>query len=297
MLDKFAQELKKAREESGLTLQQIASKTRIDVKFLESIEKGNFSFLPDLYLKAFIKEYAAMVGMDPETAIQKFEAAKKGVDIDEQKEITSEEQHPETFEKAQASQPEEKPKEQKPVQKPTYNSVEPPPSSQQDSTIKIDKKVVVIGGIVLGVIAIFLVVYFVFLKSSSEIIVNEKPIDQVIQESKQRYTAEEPGSSSQSNNAASSDSLSLIVSASDTSWVKILIDNQNVEEFTFLPGSKKEIKAQNNIQMDIGSAGALSFNLDNKPLKFSGKKHEVKYISIDSNGLKYMDNPPNFPNK
>ena len=56
MFTKFAEELKEARTKSQLTLQHIASKTRIDLKFLEYMEKGNFNFLPDLYIKAFIKE-------------------------------------------------------------------------------------------------------------------------------------------------------------------------------------------------------------------------------------------------
>ena len=62
MLNKFSEELKEARIKNGLTLQQIAAKTRIDLKFLENLENGNFAFLPELYIKAFIREYAKLVG-------------------------------------------------------------------------------------------------------------------------------------------------------------------------------------------------------------------------------------------
>ena len=48
MLDKYAEELREAREKKGITLQQMAAKTRIDIKFLEAIDNGNFSFLPEL---------------------------------------------------------------------------------------------------------------------------------------------------------------------------------------------------------------------------------------------------------
>ena len=64
MLDKFADELRLQRESSGLTLQQLANKTRIDLKFLEAIDQGNFAFLPDIYVKAFLKQYAKTIGLD-----------------------------------------------------------------------------------------------------------------------------------------------------------------------------------------------------------------------------------------
>ena len=78
MLDKFADELREQREKSGLTLQQMATKTRIDIKFLEAIDQGNFAFLPDLYVKAFVKQYAKTIGLDENLMIKKFEAYREG---------------------------------------------------------------------------------------------------------------------------------------------------------------------------------------------------------------------------
>lgn len=71
MLNKFADELKSKREESGLTLQQLATKTRIDIKFLEAIEQGNFAFLPELYVKAFVKQFAKTIGLDENVILKK----------------------------------------------------------------------------------------------------------------------------------------------------------------------------------------------------------------------------------
>ena len=77
MLDKFADELRQQRESAGLTLQQMATRTRIDLKFLEAIDQGNFSFLPDLYVKAFVKQYAKTIGLDENVALKKFEGKKR----------------------------------------------------------------------------------------------------------------------------------------------------------------------------------------------------------------------------
>ena len=78
MLEKIAEELHEARLKSGVTLQQMAVKTRVDIKFLEAIDKGDFNFLPEPYVKAFIKDFAKMVGLDETKIILKYDAAKKG---------------------------------------------------------------------------------------------------------------------------------------------------------------------------------------------------------------------------
>ena len=64
MLENFAEELKCCQRKLNLSLQQFAAKTRIDLKFLEAIEDGDFTFLPDIYVKAFIKDYSNIVGLD-----------------------------------------------------------------------------------------------------------------------------------------------------------------------------------------------------------------------------------------
>ena len=63
---------------SSISLQQLATKTRIDIKFLEYIEDGNFSFLPELYVRAFLKEYIKFVGLDEKLIFKKYEAYKLG---------------------------------------------------------------------------------------------------------------------------------------------------------------------------------------------------------------------------
>jgi len=78
LLIKFAEELKSARETKGLTLQQIASRTRIDLKFLQAIEDSNYDILPELYIRAFIKEYAQTLDLNPNETLQKFDIAKWG---------------------------------------------------------------------------------------------------------------------------------------------------------------------------------------------------------------------------
>src|SRR3989344_6316597 len=56
--------LKDAREEKGLTLAQVEKATKIREKFLESIERDDYSPLPSLsYAKGFIKNYIDFLGV------------------------------------------------------------------------------------------------------------------------------------------------------------------------------------------------------------------------------------------
>lgn len=58
--------LKEARLEKGLSLDSLQETTKIQKRYLIAIEEGNFHILPGkFYARAFIKEYANAVGLDP----------------------------------------------------------------------------------------------------------------------------------------------------------------------------------------------------------------------------------------
>jgi cytoskeletal protein RodZ len=69
--------LKEAREAKGLSLDELQSITKIQKRYLLGIEEGNYSMMPGkFYVRAFIKQYAEAVGLDPE---QLFEQHKNEV--------------------------------------------------------------------------------------------------------------------------------------------------------------------------------------------------------------------------
>jgi cytoskeletal protein RodZ len=66
---------KQARETKGLTLDEVASKTRIHPSFLRAIEEGNFTKLPDqVFVKGFVRSYARSLGIDEDDAVRRFMA-------------------------------------------------------------------------------------------------------------------------------------------------------------------------------------------------------------------------------
>ncbi len=283
MLDVFSQYLKNEREKAGVTLQQIAIKTRIDLKFLQSIENGDFSFLPELYIRAFVKQYASNVGLDPDLTLKKFEAAKEGKPIED----VREEEKSEVI-------AEEKPKVSRQSKKTSVKAFDATVMSEQreDHHTSEKKKKLVMFGIVAAVIAIVALV-IVFSTRQPEIIVKERPIEEIVEDARRYY--EEPVQTealSEDSVTEFGDSLSLVIRSSDTAWVKIILDNTTVNEFTLFPNSSKTILASDNYKITFGRSRGISLTLNNQPLEFIPRTFPVSHIQINREGLIFLNSPP-----
>ena len=62
----FYKNLKKLREEKGISLQDINKRTKINITILKSLENGEFAEISETYLRLFIRAYAAEIGGDPD---------------------------------------------------------------------------------------------------------------------------------------------------------------------------------------------------------------------------------------
>ena len=161
---------------------------------------------------------------------------------------------------------------------------------------RLKKNKILLAGVVAGIVVIlFVIIYFLFLKSGSNIEVAEKPYDEVRKEN-QRYVKEyklpEP-----EKPVTKVDSLTLAIQAADSSWFQIRVDNSMILEFVLYPNTTKIIKAAKGFKMIIGNTGDTRLKLNDKELELAGKRKEVKYVSIDKNGLKYLETPPSVGQK
>ncbi len=68
----FGASLRAAREHAGLSVEEVFRQTRISLKHLHAIESGDFPSLPQTYVRAFIREYATIVGLDPDDIIERY---------------------------------------------------------------------------------------------------------------------------------------------------------------------------------------------------------------------------------
>jgi transcriptional regulator with XRE-family HTH domain len=321
MLDKLAEELKEARKKTGLSLLQISAKSKIDLKFLEAMEKGNFSFLPEIYVKAFIKDFANIINLDPEVMLKKYDAYKMGRNYGEvkqpepvpppvsevkspespvtesvpAKELSREKNSAGDHGKKKVFQTRKKEKAAGPAHYspgPTFDAVakKTAPSDLNDEK---KKKNLILGLAAAGAVVLILLMYFLFFSKETEIVVKERPIEEVIKQNKERFSEPEiPKTEQQPSVLPAEDSLSLLIKANDTSWVKIILDDSDEEEFILFPQSQKIIKTKNNYKITFGNYSRIELFLNNKPLDRGNNMKSVVHVLIDSTGLKYLNAPP-----
>ncbi len=65
--------LRRAREQSGVTLREIADATKLSVRALNALECDRVDQLPGgIYRRAIVRSYASKVGLDPEKTLRAF---------------------------------------------------------------------------------------------------------------------------------------------------------------------------------------------------------------------------------
>ena len=65
--------LKIHRESKGIEIDEISDYTKINPKYLNAIEEGNFNIIPNIYMRLFIRSYTKYIGADSEQALVDYE--------------------------------------------------------------------------------------------------------------------------------------------------------------------------------------------------------------------------------
>jgi len=78
-IETFFQVLKSHRKSQNITISEICDFTKINPKYIEAIELGDFTLLPNVYTRLFIKAYANFIGADIEKALKDYELYTTGV--------------------------------------------------------------------------------------------------------------------------------------------------------------------------------------------------------------------------
>ncbi|MEW6977606.1 MULTISPECIES: helix-turn-helix domain-containing protein [Bacillus] len=72
-MTELGKRLVEAREEKGMSLEDLQAATKIQKRYLLAIEQGNYDIIPGkFYVRAFIKQYAEAVGLNPEQLFEEF---------------------------------------------------------------------------------------------------------------------------------------------------------------------------------------------------------------------------------
>ena len=65
----FYNKYKKFRIENNIDLKDVSKRTKIDLMYLQAIERGKFAEIPPVYVKLFFKAYISEIGVDTDEAL------------------------------------------------------------------------------------------------------------------------------------------------------------------------------------------------------------------------------------
>ncbi|HTO93934.1 MAG TPA: helix-turn-helix domain-containing protein [Bacteroidota bacterium] len=260
----FFQELKRTREEKKMTLADIADRTLINVRYLEALERGDTSILPEAYVRAFIREYAQAIGLDGAQTLRRFDQARRP--------------------QAEAATPTDKPRLEPGIAgaAPARSAAEPPAKtpapapprqvgySLGPSTFLTPRMATIAAGAV--IVAVAGVLAWNLFSSGSPSPVTEIPFQNVVREAETQTAAAHPPPPPPVRHI---DSLTLAAAVTDTVWMTITVDSLPPHEYIFHPGGRATWHAAERFVLTLGNAGAVQFTLNQKSLGTLGRRGSV----------------------
>jgi cytoskeleton protein RodZ len=82
-LPSFGETLRRERELRGIDLRDVAEATKISLRFLQALESDRTDVLPGgLFPRAFVRQYATYLGLDPERTVAEYLFACSGQAVD-----------------------------------------------------------------------------------------------------------------------------------------------------------------------------------------------------------------------
>ncbi len=286
LLVKFAGELKATRESKNIPLQQIAFKTKIDIKFLQAIEDAKFDVLPEIYVRAFIKEYASSVELNPKETIAKYDLAKSGAT----ESVAVNKPNIEVAKTVEPIQNEMIAKEEfhsAPITKEFTSPEISQPVKELNNQNAFSSKINIIVGSFILVVAVVISYFAFFYEGTKSIETNNN-----YSEEQQEPRYEEPkaiDTTSQSNVTpiVMDDSLKLAIENSERVWIKVLSDGKNIHQNSVEKNSKLLFKAEKMFSVSIGNAGVVKMFFNNKPVPNVGKFGEIRNIVLSADTIRY----------
>lgn len=260
-MESFFASLKHVREASGITLEEISDATLINLKMLEALERGEVASLPQAYVRAFIREYAAAIGLDPQETMRRYDAWLQA--------------HPDVVRAAESRT--QTPQAEQPVQR-----------RQILPGITVPLQLPLAWKVIAAVIVLVLVdvALWKILEKEPGHRVTERPFREVVREQEER-AKRFAGGDSDAASIGRTDSLTLVATTTDSVWMQIALDDSLMLEHFLYPRTRKEWKAKNRfVLVKIGNPMAIAFTLNNRSISLPVRPGTIaRNVIIDRSAL------------
>lgn len=240
-MDPFFNELKKAREAQNISLAEISSATLIDVKMLEALEGGNVEVLPQAYIRAFLREYAGIVGLNPHETMKKYESWLKSNDS-----------APATPQRPRKATAPEKTEPERTEEKKKFS----------DSSDTLGPTVLKIAAAVAVLILIDIVLWNL-LQKETPAPVKETSFKDVVRENEIKAGMSDSTLSPATTAARSADdSLTLVATTTDSVWLQIIIDDKPLAQHFLYPNTTFSWRGKKSFRLPaVGNPGHLKLTM------------------------------------
>ena len=273
-MNTFSDELRKERVAKDISLVDISKKTHINVKYLEAIEQGSFDILPQTYVRAFIREYALVVGLAPAAILKKFDVMVGGkYSVDNGTLIGS-----------------------------GWSGTALPPLPEQSSTstarpggkpehirLNDNRTVAVVVGVVIVAIVLIYFMYDFATQETKTPIAQETPFQEVVKEQEKQILPQKAALDSFAvlQAAPKKDSLTLRAVTVDSVWISISKDGAPAQSSILPPEASRTWVASKKFTLSLGNAGGIRFMLNGADIGKLGKRGAViRNVILTSEYLK-----------
>jgi len=270
-------DLKNIRQSKGLTLDDIARRTKIRAGFIEAIEEGNYHLLPEkYYAETFIKVYADTLGVDSAPFLARYRQHLEQTGATTQKE-------PKREIKSEPG---------KPVARPALTN----------------RHYRIAGWAILLAVVTTIIVFILYPRETvvevpapplsavkpPDVSEQEKPATEVPSKSE---AVEKPGSAQEQTEVKEQTQsqketkptavgeepkkkYTLGIDVLELTWLRIKEDKQAPREYLLQPGETLNLQAADRFEVDIGNAGGVQLNFQGKSLGAPGKRGEVIHLVL-----------------
>ena len=246
----FGGKLRHAREERGVSLRQIAAKTKITLAALEALERNDVSKLPGgIFSRSFVRTYAAEVGLDPDETVQEF------------------------LDRFQ----------QEPAPEPPAHIV-----TQEESAHNTERRAVGVAVRAIAAVLVFcgIAAFFIFRGGDDD----PPTAAAVPPPARSEVATTPPSTAQPAVPAVddvlrATGPMRLEITPTGPCWIKLTADGEDVFAKLLQAGQKEVLTVRESAVISIGDAGAFAFSVDGRPGKPLGAAGEVKTARITRDTL------------
>ena len=262
--------LKKNREQRGVSLEEMAANTKINLSILSYLEEDRFDKLPaPVFIKGFIRSYLGYLGLNPKEAVLFYEL------------LTGEAQKKPQILSPVTSQNENDKQEQK-----IYN-------------IRLSQRALIIIVSVSAIVLLTLMYFIVFPSSSTTDDMSEyrkkmllrmapqptsstpipTPVEAPASTPVQTQTTPAPVQTTPVQVAPVvpvANPQKITINAKQDVWVKVQIDKGKPFDFLLRAGNNKNLEAKNELKVLMGDASAATIEYQGEVLKDLGQKGDTR---------------------